>query len=280
MRYIEDIDFKYNDILVKHLRAYNHKHTGDREVSIEYYYAIDGDKLVGAIYINLFWDWVSIGNIFYEDVEVLKKLISEIWLHYSNRAVGINLITEIESCAKEFQMLGFELIGVLEGTPKTKRSFHLQNIDFTIESNTKLEVVISTEKIVEYDLILHNQMERINKENDIQDVEEKNLMFVALDNNNNNNFAGGIQVSITEDSMYINRLVVSEDYRGNQIGTNLMNIIEDKARTLGIYSISTGTVEFQARGFYEKQGFRVVMIKENGPRGFDSFKMTKTIKTL
>lgn len=277
MRYIEDRDFKYNDILVKHLRAYNHKHTGDREVSSEYYYAIEGDKLVGAIYTNLFWDWVSIGNIFYEDVEVLKKLISEICLHYGNRAVGIKLITEIESYAKEFQMLGFELIGVMEGTPKTKRSFHLKNIDFTVESNTKLEVVITNEKIVEYDLILHNQMERINKENDIQDVEEKNIMFVALDNNN---FAGGIQASITEDSMYINRLVVSEEYRGKQIGTNLMNIIEDKARTLGIYSISLGTVEFQARGFYEKQGYRVVMIKENDPRGFDSYKMTKRIKTF
>jgi hypothetical protein len=33
-----------------------------------------------------------------------------------------------------------------------------------------------------------------------------------------------------------------------------MNIIEDKARTLDVYSISTGTVEFEARGFYEKQG--------------------------
>ncbi|MGV8984395.1 GNAT family N-acetyltransferase [Clostridium sp.] len=277
MKYIEDTDFKHNDILVKHLRAYNHKHTGDREVSIEYYYAIDGDKVVGAIYINLFWDWVSIGNIFYEDVEVLKKLISEICPHYSNRAVGINLITEIESCAKEFQMLGFELIGVMEGTPKTKRSFHLKALDFTVESNAKLEVVITTEKVVEYDLILHNQMERINKENDIQDVKEKNIMFVALDDNN---FAGGIQASITEDSMYITRLIVSEEYRGKQIGTNLMNIIEDKARLLGIYSISTGTVEFQARGFYEKQGFRVVMTKENCPRGFDSYKMTKRIKAL
>jgi N-acetylglutamate synthase-like GNAT family acetyltransferase len=277
MRYIEDRDFKYNDILVKHLRAYNHKHTGDREVSVEYYYAIEGDRLVGAIYTNLFWDWVSIDNIFYVNIEVLKKLISEICLHYSNRAVGIKLITEIESYAKEFQMLGFELIGVMEGTPKTKRSFHLKNIDFTVESNTKLEVVIATEKIVEYDLILQNQMERINKENDIQDVEEKNIMFVALDNNK---FAGGIQASITEDSMYIARLVVSEEYRGKQIGTNLMNIIEDKARMLGIYSISTGTVEFQARGFYEKQGFKVVMIKENDPRGFDSYKMTKRIKAF
>jgi len=277
MRYIEDRDFKYNDILVKHLRAYNHKHTGDREVSFEYYYAIDGDKLVGAIYINLFWDWVSIGNIFYEDVEVLKKLISEICIRYSNRAVGIKLITEIESYAKDFQMLGFELIGVMEGTPKTKGSFHLKTLDFIVECNAKLEVVITAEKVVEYDLILHNQMERINKENDIQDVEEKNIMFVALDNNN---FAGGIQASITEDSMYIARLVVSEEYRGRQIGTNLMNIIEDKARLLGIYSISTGTVEFQARGFYEKQGFRVVMIKENDPRGFDSYKMTKRIKTF
>lgn len=277
MRYIEDRDFKYNDILVKHLRAYNHKHTGDREVSSEYYYAIEGDKLVGAIYTNLFWDWVSISNIFYEDVEVLKKLISEICLHYGNLAVGIKLITEIESYSKEFQMHGFELIGVMEGTPKTKRSFHLKNIDFTVESNTKLEVVITNEKIDEYDLILHNQMERINKENDIQDVEEKNIMFVALDNNN---FAGGVQASITEDSMYINRLVVSEEYRGKQIGTNLMNIIEDKARTLCIYSISLGTVEFQARGFYEKQGYRVVMIKENDPRGFDSYKMTKRIKTF
>ncbi|MBL4938521.1 hypothetical protein JK636_22715 [Clostridium sp. YIM B02515] len=53
MRYIEDKNFKYKDELIKELRAYNLKHTGEKDSSTEYFYAIDGEKLVGSVYTEV-----------------------------------------------------------------------------------------------------------------------------------------------------------------------------------------------------------------------------------
>jgi ribosomal protein S18 acetylase RimI-like enzyme len=77
--------------------------------------------------------------------------------------------------------------------------------------------------------------------------------------------------------MYISRLAVDEAYRGNEIGTKLMYKIEEKAKEQNVYSINLGTVEFQAKKFYEKLGYKVVFIKENDPRGYNSYSMVKKL---
>ncbi|WP_051931346.1 GNAT family N-acetyltransferase [Clostridium sp. KNHs214] len=274
MRYIEDKKFQYKDILIKYLRDYNKKYTGERESSTEYFYAVDGEKLVGVVYTNYFWDWVSIGSAFYENIDVLKKLISEVSDYYKNKAVGLKLYTEVESRVEDFKSIGFDIGGITEKTPRTTKYFYLKNTDFNIKSNAQTEVIVATDKIDKYNSILLNQIERFNIDNNIHPIKERNIMFVALDDNK---FVGGVQGIITEDSMYISRLVVDEEYRGNKIGKNLMYKIEEKAKELNVYSINLGTVEFQAEKFYDKLGYKIVFIKENDPRGYKSYSMVKKI---
>lgn len=274
MRYIEDKNFKYKDKMIKYLRDYNIKYTGERDSSTEYFYAIDGEKLVGAVYMNYFWDWVSISSVFYEDIDVLKKLMSEACHYYKNKAVGLKLYTKVESRVEDFKSIGFDIGGITEKTPRTKRYFYLKNTDFNIKSNVRTEVIVVTEKINKYDSILLNKIERFNRDNNIHLMEERNIMFVALDDNK---FVGGVHGSVTEDSMYIGWLVVDENYRGNEIGKNLMYKIEEKAKELNVYSINLGTVEFQAEKFYEKFGYKTVFIKENDPKGYKSYSMAKKI---
>ncbi|WDV48080.1 GNAT family N-acetyltransferase [Clostridiaceae bacterium M8S5] len=274
MRYIEDKNFKYKDKMIKYLRDYNLKYTGERDSSSEYFYAIDGEKMVGAVYTNYYWDWVSIGSMCYDDVDILRKLISEISLYYRDKAVGLKLYTEVESRVEDFKSIGFDIGGITEKTPRTTRDFYLKNTDFNIKSNAQTEVIVATEKIDKYNSIVLNQLEKFNIENNVKSVEEKNIMFVALDNNI---FVGGVHGSIYEDSMYIGWLVVDEAYRGNGIGKNLMYMIEEKAKELNVYSISLGTVEFQAQKFYDKLGYKIVFIKENDPRGYKSYSMVKNI---
>ncbi len=251
MRYIEDKNFKYKDELIKELRAYNLKHTGEKDSSTEYFYAIDGEKLVGSIYTNYSWDWVSIGSMFYENIDVLKKLISEVSDYYKNKAIGMKLYTEVESRVEDFKSIGFD-----------------------IKSNLQIQVMVVTAKVDKYNSILLNRIEKFNRDNNIYPMEERNIMFVALDNDK---FVGGVHGSITEDSMYIGWLVVDEECNGNGIGKNLMCKIEEKAKELNVYSINLGTVEFQAEKFYEKLGYKVVLVKENDPRGYRSYSMVKKI---
>jgi len=274
MRYIEDENFRYEDKLIKHLRDYNFKYTGERDSSTEYFYAIDGEKLVGAVYTNYFWDWVSINSIFYEDIYTLKKLVSEISHYYKNKAVGLKLYTEVESRVEDFKSIDFEIGGITEKTPRTARYFYLKNTAFNIRNNIQTEVIVVTEKIEKYNSILLKHIEQFNIDNDIHPMETRNIMFVALDEDK---FVGGVQGSVTEDSMYISRLAVDEAYRGNGIGKKLMYKIEEKAKQQNVYSINLGTVEFQAKNFYEKLGYKVVFIKENDPKGYKSYSMVKKV---
>jgi len=274
MRYIEDENFRYEDKLIKHLRDYNLIHTGERDSSTEYFYAIDGEKLVGAVCTNYFWDWVSINSIFYEDIYTLKKLVSEISHYYKNKAVGLKLYTEVESRVEDFKSIDFEIGGITEKTPRTARYFYLKNTAFNIKNNIQTEVIVVTEKIEKYNSILLKHIEQFNIDNDIHPMETRNIMFVALDEDK---FVGGVQGSVTEDSMYISRLAVDEAYRGNGIGKKLMYKIEEKAKQQNVYSINLGTVEFQAKNFYEKLGYKVVFIKENDPKGYKSYSMVKKI---
>ncbi|QVK19261.1 GNAT family N-acetyltransferase [Mycoplasmatota bacterium] len=274
MRYIEDKNFEYEDKLKKHLRDYNIKFTGERDSSTEYFYALDGEKLVGAVYTNYMWDWVSINNMFYEDIDILNKLISEISHYYINKAVGLKLYTEVESRVEDFKSIGFDIGGITEKTPRTTRYFYLKNTDFNIKSNAQTEVIVVNEKIGAYNSILLNRIERFNCDNNIHPMQERNILFVALDDNK---YVGGVYGIVTEDSMYISRLAVDEAYRGNGIGKNLMYKIEEKAKELNVYSINLGTVEFQAEKFYEKLGYKIVFTKENDPRGYKSYSMVKKI---
>lgn len=274
MRYIEDENFKYKDELIKELRAYNLKHTGEKASSTEYFYAVDGEKLVGSVYTNYSWDWVSIGSMFYDNIDVLKRMISEVSHYYKNKAIGMKLYTEVECRVEDFKSIGFDIGGIIEGTPRTNRYFYLKNADFDIKSNSQTEVIVVPQKIAKYNSILLNRIESFNRDNNIYPMEEKDIMFVALDYDK---FVGGVHGSITEDSMYIGWLVVDEDYKGNGIGKNLMCKIEEKAKELNVYNISLGTTEFQAEKFYEKLGYKTVFVKENDPKGYKSYSMVKKI---
>ena len=131
----------------------------------------------------------------------MRKLISEISLNYSNKAVGIKFYTEIDSRVEDFTSIGFVLGGITEKIPRTNSYFYLKNTDFNITSNIQNKVITVTEKIDKFHSIILNKIDKINKARNIQTFEEKNFIFVALDSNN---FVGGVHGCVSEDSMYIN----------------------------------------------------------------------------
>ncbi len=273
MEYIEDKDLKYKDSLLKELRAYNQKHTGPRESSTEYFYAFDGEKLVGWIQAKFSWDWVSIGDIFYENVKVLNTVISEICHYYKTKAVGIKLYTSRRSRVDDFVSIGFTIGGRTERTSKIPQYIYLKYIDLDKKSDSHTKVIISKEIIDEYKHMMSNRSETFTKENQIE-LEEETFMYVALDGDT---FAGGIHGSMIEDSMTIDWLIVKEEYRGFGIGKTLVWKMEKKAKALGVYSINLGTVEFQAEKFYARLGYKIVFVKENDPKGYRSFSMVKKL---
>ena len=63
--------------------------------------------------------------------------------------------------------------------------------------------------------------------------------------------------------VYIDELVVREDQRGKDIGTKLINAVEEYYKDSGFNNMNTCTNEFQAPKFYEKCGFELEFVRKN-----------------
>lgn len=63
----------------------------------------------------------------------------------------------------------------------------------------------------------------------------------------------------------VDYLWVSGDVRGSGLGGQLMKAAEDEARRIGCLHALVDTFSFQARPFYEKQGYRLQMSLQDYP---------------
>jgi len=77
--------------------------------------------------------------------------------------------------------------------------------------------------------------------------------------------------------LYVELLVVPESLRGKRIGSDLLSRAEAEARTRGCSNVWLDTFEFQARGFYERLGYRCFGELAEYPPGFSRYFMTKVL---
>jgi GNAT superfamily N-acetyltransferase len=87
--------------------------------------------------------------------------------------------------------------------------------------------------------------------------------------------AAGMLNKIYWGGMYISFLFVQEQFRSQDIGSKLLEQAEQKAIEEGCTYMWVTTFSWQARGFYEKRGFRVVGEMENHPPGHSLYTMRK-----
>lgn len=75
--------------------------------------------------------------------------------------------------------------------------------------------------------------------------------------------------------LYVSHLWVDESLRGQDYGMQLLRQAEDCAREAGCTGAYLTTFSFQARPFYEKQGYRCVGTLEGYPPGGAYYWMAK-----
>ncbi|HVZ69120.1 MAG TPA: GNAT family N-acetyltransferase [Rhizomicrobium sp.] len=68
---------------------------------------------------------------------------------------------------------------------------------------------------------------------------------------------GGISAALHYDVLYIDDLFVEEAFRGQDHGTKLIRLAEEEGRKRGARLVWLDTYSWQARPFYEKQGYEV-----------------------
>lgn len=272
MRYIHDTERTYYDELLFHLRKHNKHHTGIKANATKYIYILENNSLQGAIKVQLSWDWISIKELTYKNVVILKKLIRVLQNEFKDQAVGIKVITNDPQRFKEFETLGFQYYGSSYPTKSYKeyQFGELRNFKVFDDYNN---VVVTNEEDERYKHQVQDWIQTykaVHKEDEI--IEEQ--LHVCLDQET---FCGGIFLQLYKEHLYIDLLAVNEAYRGNRIGSKLMDIAENIARERNYEWIDVGTTEFQARPFYEKQGYKVILETQDFPKGFSCYTLIKEL---
>lgn len=88
----------------------------------------------------------------------------------------------------------------------------------------------------------------------------KPFSFIAKENNK---VVGIITGRSYYKEIHINDLIVLEEYRNKQIGSKLIEAVENFYRNKGFENINLTTYRFQAPDFYKKCGFEIEFIRKN-----------------
>lgn len=95
----------------------------------------------------------------------------------------------------------------------------------------------------------------------------------------NDQVAGGIVAKQTYESLYVQLLAVSPSYRGRQVGSRLLEAIEQIAQEQDLIHITLTTKSYQALDFYLKYGYEVFGEVADLPmRGVTKYYLKKRLK--
>ncbi len=261
---------QYDEKITSMLRRYNAKFSDNKTYSKLYFYALNNDVLVGALEVSYFWDWLSVDNVFYENIDVLNALINAAWNAYKDKVQGFKFFTTVESQYKAFIKVGFTLSKTVK-TTNVETYYYLHYVGNDLKINDEYAVICMKEPVLHYQNQLKASVQDFNTTHNISGISDRFNMAALI----NNRCVGGIVCEGYGHMLYISRLVVDKKHRNQSIGKNLTLRALGYAKEKGYEYVMLGTCEFQAKGFYEKIGFHVVFIRENNPINYKSYTMLK-----
>ena len=114
-----------------------------------------------------------------------------------------------------------------------------------------------------------------NISEDINISSVKNNNFLAFDNDK---LIGGAIGFVEYNWYFLDLLYIDEEYRNRNIGTNLIKEIEKFALKEHLTGVRMETWNFQAKGFYEKNGYSVFGEIKDCPPGTIDYHLKKEFK--
>lgn len=111
------------------------------------------------------------------------------------------------------------------------------------------------------------------RENDY--VDDNDYNFLAYDDEK---VVGGAIGYVLYNWYFLDLLWLEESYRGKDIGTFLIKRIEEYAKEENLTGVRMETWDFQAKGFYEKMGYKVYAKIEDCPPGTIDYFFMKRFK--
>lgn len=91
------------------------------------------------------------------------------------------------------------------------------------------------------------------------------------------NTVGGLWGKTAYDWLVVELFVVPEQFRGQDLGSDILSRAEQIARERGCIGVWLDTYEFQALGFYRKLGYELFGTVDDHPRGSRRFFVKKLL---
>jgi ribosomal protein S18 acetylase RimI-like enzyme len=101
--------------------------------------------------------------------------------------------------------------------------------------------------------------------------------FAIHSHSEDGTFIGGLYAFIEWEWLHIELLWVDENFRGQYLGSRLINEIEERAIECGIHRFKVETASFQALNFYKKHGYEIAGTIKDLPPGHTNYYLTKTV---
>jgi GNAT superfamily N-acetyltransferase len=76
---------------------------------------------------------------------------------------------------------------------------------------------------------------------------------------------------------HLDQLLVAKDRQSQGIGSHLLDEFEQRCRAAGCHKLTLETAEYQARGFYEKHGFKIACIMRDNKFHYNWYLMEKAL---
>mgnify|MGYP002841552483 CR=1 FL=1 len=106
---------------------------------------------------------------------------------------------------------------------------------------------------------------------------EDEVRFHVIAKDNLGELVGGLRGACYWNTLHIELLWLSDAARGSGIGRTIIAAAEDYAEDQGCELALVETTSWQARPFYEKNGYELMATLEGRPKGHASHYLSKTL---
>jgi GNAT superfamily N-acetyltransferase len=89
--------------------------------------------------------------------------------------------------------------------------------------------------------------------------------------------AGGLFGGSYMGQLRVDRFFLPESLRRDRIGSRVLKMAEEEAKRRGCSRVTLNTMEIQAPGFYQKQGYEMAAKLDCDPPGITRYVMTKKL---
>ncbi len=135
-----------------------------------------------------------------------------------------------------------------------------------------IEVLENPEQeLIDY---LDKKIDEFNWEN--WEVSERTPLAAQIKNEQGEVIAGAAARSFG-DWLLLDTLWVSDELRGQNIGSKLLKTIEESGKSRGCVKILLDTLNFQAMPFYKKHGYEIQWVQEGYPKTGCKYFMLKEL---